>query len=61
MVQEGLRAGARGYVLKNIEPAQLLLAIKTVLEGNLYFSNEVANKLLESAKTPSGSNGVLEA
>lgn len=49
-IQSMMDSGARGYVLKNIEPSQLLTAIRTILDGNLYFSNEVANKLLESAK-----------
>ena len=46
-IQGMLDAGAHGYVLKNIEPAQLLLAIKTILSGKIYYSNEVANKIIE--------------
>ncbi len=47
-VERMLAAGAKGYVLKNIEPTQLLIAIKTILEGNTYYSNEVSTKLLDS-------------
>jgi DNA-binding NarL/FixJ family response regulator len=47
-VERMLAAGAKGYVLKNIEPTQLLVAIKTILEGNTYYSNEVSTKLLDS-------------
>jgi len=46
-VQGMIDAGAHGYVLKNIEPAQLLLAIRTILEGKVYYSNEVATKIIE--------------
>ena len=46
-----LNAGAKGYILKNIEPAELLTAIKTVLTNKPYYSNEVAVKLIENEKT----------
>jgi DNA-binding NarL/FixJ family response regulator len=45
-----LNAGARGYILKNIEPAELLTAIKTILNNKPYYSNEVAIKLIENEK-----------
>ena len=44
--------GANGYILKNIEPSQLLHAIQVVLAGSSYYSNEVALKLIDSAKNP---------
>lgn len=43
-------AGAQGYVLKSIEPPELLKAIKTILEGKVYYSSEVALKLLDAPK-----------
>ncbi|KAA9038749.1 response regulator transcription factor [Ginsengibacter hankyongi] len=46
-IQNMVDAGAKGYILKNIEPAEMLRAIKTILSGNKYFSNEVAIKLLD--------------
>jgi DNA-binding NarL/FixJ family response regulator len=42
--------GANGYILKNIEPAELIRAIETVLSGKEYYSNEVLVKLLDAAK-----------
>jgi DNA-binding NarL/FixJ family response regulator len=45
-----LAAGANGYVLKNIDPGQLITAIKTILEDKAYYSNEVAVKLIEAHK-----------
>ncbi|MFZ1529657.1 MAG: response regulator transcription factor [Ferruginibacter sp.] len=49
-VNSMMQSGAKGYVLKNIEPAELLNAIKTVLGGKPFYSNEVAVKLLENEK-----------
>jgi DNA-binding NarL/FixJ family response regulator len=47
-----LRAGAKGYILKNVEPAELLVAIQTVLNNKPYYSSEVAVKLIEGEKAP---------
>jgi DNA-binding NarL/FixJ family response regulator len=44
-----MNEGANGYVLKNIEPSQLVHAIESVLGGKPYYSNEVAVKLIDSA------------
>jgi DNA-binding NarL/FixJ family response regulator len=44
-----IEAGVNGYVLKNIEQEEMLKAIKTVLAGKQYFSNEIALKLIEDA------------
>lgn len=41
-------AGARGYLLKDIESEELFKAVTTVLKGGIYYSNEIALKLLES-------------
>ncbi len=49
-----MKSGAKGYVLKNIEPAELLNAIKTILSGKPFYSNEVAVKLLENEKKSPG-------
>lgn len=40
------QAGASGYILKNTGLDELNRAIKTVLSGNKFYSNEVALKLL---------------
>jgi DNA-binding NarL/FixJ family response regulator len=49
-ISKMLTAGALGYVLKNIEPSQLLLAIQAVLDNRPYYSNEVAIKLLDAER-----------
>jgi DNA-binding NarL/FixJ family response regulator len=50
-VKSMINEGANGYILKNIEPAQLIHAIQAVLTGSSYYSNEVALKLIDSART----------
>jgi DNA-binding NarL/FixJ family response regulator len=50
-----MKTGARGYVLKNAEKAELLEAIRTVAEGKRYFSNEVAERVMDSFAPPQSS------
>ena len=52
-IQAMMDAGAHGYVLKNIEPSELLNAIKTIRSGNIYYCNDVAIKLIESGEEKS--------
>lgn len=47
-----LAAGANGYVLKNMDPGQLIVAIKTILDDKAFYSNEVAVKLIEAHREP---------
>jgi DNA-binding NarL/FixJ family response regulator len=46
-----LEAGVDGYILKNVEPYELITAIKTILNDKTFYSNEVALKLIESKNT----------
>jgi DNA-binding NarL/FixJ family response regulator len=46
-IRSMIKAGAKGYLLKNTGSEVLAEAIKTVLEGGKYYSNEVALKLME--------------
>jgi DNA-binding NarL/FixJ family response regulator len=48
-IQSMRDAGAHGYILKNIEPPEMLNAIKAIQSDNLYYCNDVAIKLIESA------------
>jgi DNA-binding NarL/FixJ family response regulator len=52
-VESMINAGAKGYILKNVEPSQLYAAIKTILSGKEYYSNEIAVKLLEVSQRDS--------
>lgn len=42
-----LRAGARGYITKEESPAEVVTAIRTVIEGRIYVSQRVNGALLE--------------
>ncbi len=46
-----IRAGAKGFVLKDAGINELLLAIETVLNGNNYFSHDLVKKIIHSLKT----------
>jgi DNA-binding NarL/FixJ family response regulator len=41
-----INCGAKGYILKNISPVELVKAINTVLLDQQYYSNEIALKLI---------------
>jgi DNA-binding NarL/FixJ family response regulator len=56
-VQKALKAGADGYLLKNIEREELENAIHTVFKGGKYFSPEITAVLADSVARPSGSEG----
>jgi DNA-binding NarL/FixJ family response regulator len=54
-ISDILKAGARGYVLKNTGKENLLRAIATLQSGSNYLSEEVSKTLLSSfMKNPSG-------
>ena len=48
MVQRAFRAGARAYLSKRDEAAEVLAAIETVLKGKRYASRRVSGCLLDS-------------
>jgi DNA-binding NarL/FixJ family response regulator len=50
-VYRGLRAGARGYLLKDSGFDQLIACIRTVAQGQKYLPAEVACKLAERIET----------
>jgi DNA-binding NarL/FixJ family response regulator len=47
-----IRAGARGYLLKNVEQDELLRAIATVANGGAIFSPGIAQRVLNYLNTP---------
>jgi DNA-binding NarL/FixJ family response regulator len=47
-----MRAGARGYVVKGAEPAEVLRAIRAVADGEAIFSPGVAERLMHFFATP---------
>lgn len=49
-----LRAGGRGYVMKDSPPSRLLDAIHVVLEGGVFASQSVTNHFLKALSTVKG-------
>ena len=47
LIAQMLKYGADGYLLKNMEREELIRAINTVLDGKIFLSKEVNEKLLE--------------
>lgn len=46
-VEQALKAGADGYLSKDSEPPELVLAIESVMRGNMFLSPKVAGSLLK--------------
>lgn len=46
-IKNMLKAGVQGYLLKNTSSEELIKALKTIMKGERYYSNEVALKLIE--------------
>ena len=57
-----LRAGARGYIMKEAGGENLLFAIRQVLGGQVYVSPRVSAKILDdlSSRKPRGSSSPIE-
>lgn len=47
LINETLQAGVRGYLLKKAAPEQLVSAIRTISKGGLFFSPEIAERIME--------------
>ena len=59
--ERALRAGARGYITKNEESAELIRAIRCVLSGEIYASQRVTARMLErmsQKRSPSSLTGL---
>ena len=54
LVERALRAGASGYVLKNISAFDLVQAIRSAYEGRSVLTPEAAESLAETMRRPSG-------
>ena len=56
-----LRAGARGYIMKEAGGENLLLAIRQVLSGGVYVSHRMSAKILDglSGQKPRGSSSTV--
>lgn len=47
-IRKMLEAGASGYLIKTVDKEELIKAIRTVAGGEKYFSQEVANQLMNN-------------
>lgn len=45
--ERALRAGARGYIMKQEAPEKILTAIRQILHGNIYVSDKMRSKILQ--------------
>jgi two-component system NarL family response regulator len=59
-IYRGLRAGAKGYLLKDAEPDELLVAIRTVHSGKKYIPPDIGAKLAQRVSNPQLSDRELE-
>lgn len=59
-IYRGLQAGAKGYLLKDAKPNELLNAIRTVHSGQQYIPPEVGAKLVQRMNNPELSERELE-
>jgi DNA-binding NarL/FixJ family response regulator len=48
-VQQALRAGAKGYLLKDAAPVELALAVRAVAGGDIYLSSTVASRVVQQS------------
>ncbi len=53
-VYQMLSSGASGYLLKDAEPSELVIAIKAVVAGGSYFGNQLATELLTLVNKKNG-------
>jgi two-component system response regulator DevR len=60
MMQRCLSHGAEAYIVKDISPAELLRAIKTVAEGQSYVDPRVAGGLLWRRSLNAGKPDIME-
>lgn len=60
--ERSLRAGARGYVMKDADGPTFLAAIRKVLSGQVYMSPKLAERVLDAfaSARPRGSSSPLE-
>lgn len=60
--ERALRAGARGYIMKEAGGENLLTAIRQILRGEVYVSARMSSRLLEglSGARPRGSSSPIE-
>jgi DNA-binding NarL/FixJ family response regulator len=52
--ERALRAGANGYIMKQVATEKVLVAVRRILAGEIYVSDRIANRMLRHYITGSG-------
>jgi two-component system nitrate/nitrite response regulator NarL len=60
-IAQVVRSGARGYLLKDSSPSELVAAIKAVYAGEVYFSPSISRVLLEEITSGNGKHNGIPA
>jgi NarL family two-component system response regulator LiaR len=60
LVQNALKAGAIGYLMKNVSARELAAAIRAAKYGKMTLSPEAAQALVQATRTPSESGDLTE-
>jgi DNA-binding NarL/FixJ family response regulator len=55
--ERALRAGARGYIMKQEPPEKILAALRRVVSGDIYVSDSVGSRMLEMLATGKAYDG----
>ncbi|PSB92446.1 response regulator [Candidatus Pandoraea novymonadis] len=50
-VRQAVRAGARGYILKDAPAQEIITAIEKVVKGETYYSATIASRVLQASTT----------
>jgi DNA-binding NarL/FixJ family response regulator len=54
--ERALRAGANGYIMKQVATEKVLVAVRRILAGEIYVSDRIANRMLKHYIAGSGTN-----
>jgi DNA-binding NarL/FixJ family response regulator len=52
MIQQLIRSGVKGYLLKNAVTAELMLAVRSVSQGRMYLSPTISDSVMTMLMSP---------
>ncbi len=59
--ERALRAGARGYIMKDVDSTKILDALRRILDGALYLSDAISGRLLNTFLNGRGGNAATSS